>query len=124
LPLLSLLLLIRTHSSVFFFFFSCYVHPRALLSFPTRRSSDLILAAITLVKLEARRVVVALEDIESHVARFQASVAGVVQHGDDRSEEHTSELQSPDHLVCRLLLEKKKKQKPKDISITNNQNTN
>src|SRR5258708_24057273 len=29
--------------------------------------------------------------------------------GDDRSEEHTSELQSPDHLVCRLLLEKKKK---------------
>src|SRR5258708_15344562 len=28
---------------------------------------------------------------------------------DKRSEEHTSELQSPDHLVCRLLLEKKKK---------------
>src|SRR5258708_16381910 len=26
----------------------------------------------------------------------------------ERSEEHTSELQSPDHLVCRLLLEKKK----------------
>src|SRR5258708_27278211 len=35
-----------------------------------------------------------------------------------RSEEHTSELQSPDHLVCRLLLEKKKKQqKPKHDSI-------
>src|SRR5258708_14514860 len=31
------------------------------------------------------------------------------QHGvSGRSEEHTSELQSPDHLVCRLLLEKKK----------------
>src|SRR5258708_17717615 len=28
-----------------------------------------------------------------------------------RSEEHTSELQSPDHLVCRLLLEKKKQDK-------------
>src|SRR5690348_17729635 len=28
--------------------------------------------------------------------------------GDGRSEEHTSELQSPVHLVCRLLLEKKK----------------
>src|SRR5207244_12623346 len=28
--------------------------------------------------------------------------------GEKRSEEHTSELQSPDHLVCRLLLEKKK----------------
>src|SRR5258708_31901129 len=31
--------------------------------------------------------------------------------GSHRSEEHTSELQSPDHLVCRLLLEKKKKQR-------------
>src|SRR5947208_10653414 len=31
------------------------------------------------------------------------------EHGQRRSEEHTSELQSPDHLVCRLLLEKKKK---------------
>src|SRR5258708_18590359 len=30
-------------------------------------------------------------------------------HPSARSEEHTSELQSPDHLVCRLLLEKKKK---------------
>src|SRR5258708_31703439 len=30
----------------------------------------------------------------------------------NRSEEHTSELQSPDHLVCRLLLEKKKKTPP------------
>src|SRR5258708_28273295 len=29
-----------------------------------------------------------------------------------RSEEHTSELQSPDHLVCRLLLEKKKNAYP------------
>src|SRR5258708_8113228 len=35
------------------------------------------------------------------------------QHGcpTPRSEEHTSELQSPDHLVCRLLLEKKKEYK-------------
>src|SRR5258708_19789175 len=33
----------------------------------------------------------------------------VPQTFQDRSEEHTSELQSPDHLVCRLLLEKKKK---------------
>src|SRR5258708_29859635 len=31
-----------------------------------------------------------------------------------RSEEHTSELQSPDHLVCRLLLEKKKKHTSRD----------
>src|SRR5258708_11644362 len=32
-----------------------------------------------------------------------------------RSEEHTSELQSPDHLVCRLLLEKKKKTHPHQL---------
>src|SRR5258708_21594079 len=36
-----------------------------------------------------------------------------------RSEEHTSELQSPDHLVCRLLLEKKKKH---NLTGTNNVN--
>src|SRR5947208_11332478 len=32
-----------------------------------------------------------------------------------RSEEHTSELQSPDHLVCRLLLEKKKNKKARTL---------
>src|SRR5438552_11601444 len=39
--------------------------------------------------------------------------AGLAEHEAAalRSEEHTSELQSPDHLVCRLLLEKKKKKK-------------
>src|SRR5574344_1837856 len=35
--------------------------------------------------------------------------------GQEGSEEHTSELQSPDHLVCRLLLEKKKKEKKQRI---------
>src|SRR4051794_41248990 len=34
-----------------------------------------------------------------------------------RSEEHTSELQSPVHLVCRLLLEKKKKNKDANSTI-------
>src|SRR5690348_18093010 len=38
--------------------------------------------------------------------------------GGARSEEHTSELQSPVHLVCRLLLEKKKKDKRNDIDKT------
>src|SRR5438552_10204631 len=47
-------------------------------------------------------------------ARFYAGHAEVLERlfhriRGDRSEEHTSELQSPDHLVCRLLLEKKKK---------------
>src|SRR5258708_27002183 len=38
-------------------------------------------------------------------------VADLLVEG-QRSEEHTSELQSPDHLVCRLLLEKKKTRPP------------
>src|SRR5947208_8689732 len=43
-----------------------------------------------------------------HVERAGA-LRGFVDDRMGRSEEHTSELQSPDHLVCRLLLEKKKK---------------
>src|SRR5258708_14836973 len=40
---------------------------------------------------------------------FEADdLLGIIAHKTPRSEEHTSELQSPDHLVCRLLLEKKK----------------
>src|SRR2546426_8341245 len=43
----------------------------------------------------------------------QAAVADIerIERLDPRSEEHTSELQSPCNLVCRLLLEKKKKQR-------------
>src|SRR5690348_18210825 len=37
-------------------------------------------------------------------------VNALLRRASERSEEHTSELQSPVHLVCRLLLEKKKKQ--------------
>src|SRR5258708_28678701 len=47
--------------------------------------------------------------IELFISRYSS---GPLIFGDkkfNRSEEHTSELQSPDHLVCRLLLEKKKK---------------
>src|SRR5258708_31933956 len=40
---------------------------------------------------------------------FEFAVEGITRGPSERSEEHTSELQSPDHLVCRLLLEKKKK---------------
>src|SRR5258708_24478130 len=35
-----------------------------------------------------------------------------------RSEEHTSELQSPDHLVCRLLLEKKNNSEQREVSCS------
>src|SRR5207244_12823627 len=43
------------------------------------------------------------------VRRSCAMLVAILASAARRSEEHTSELQSPDHLVCRLLLEKKKK---------------
>src|SRR2546426_7521982 len=42
---------------------------------------------------------------------------GELELVEERSEEHTSELQSPCNLVCRLLLEKKKKKKTQDSRI-------
>src|SRR5438876_7922072 len=57
--------------------------------------------------------------LDAVTAREQATLAdsnGVRWRDDVRSEEHTSELQSPVHLVCRLLLEKKKKNLRKGCS--------
>src|SRR5258708_11446194 len=42
------------------------------------------------------------------VVGIESCSRSVWSGNEGRSEEHTSELQSPDHLVCRLLLEKKK----------------
>src|SRR5207253_8703879 len=47
-----------------------------------------------------------------------AAAPGAAGPADRRSEEHTSELQSRGHLVCRLLLEKKKPQTTYQIAIT------
>src|SRR5207244_10700531 len=100
--------------------FSSPAYPRDLHSVPTRRSSDL---AKLIVWGETR--VVALERMrralrELTIVGIPSSQAFHLRVMDDpefqrgdldvtyRSEEHTSELQSPDQLVCRLLLEKKK----------------
>src|SRR2546426_7994403 len=50
-------------------------------------------------------------DIEAQAAQGYNVRATCPKTGAARSEEHTSELQSPCNLVCRLLLEKKKKRK-------------
>src|SRR3989442_9552905 len=50
--------------------------------------------------------VVRVDAVDAHAHRLAAGLPVVL-----RSEEHTSELQSRPHLVCRLLLEKKKKNK-------------
>src|SRR5207244_10672949 len=92
----------------FFFLYYCVAHPH-LHSFPTRRSSDLL-------RQEAGQD--ALRPTVSISYQYRDSKAGRLEAEKNpwyseqsllRSEEHTSELQSPDHLVCRLLLEKKKK---------------
>src|SRR5689334_24664683 len=74
-----------------------------LHSFPTRRSSDLEFPIL---------VAIAAEPVAAVVVPFIGKThryAVVVEGPDFRSEEHTSELQSQFHLVCRLLLEKKKR---------------
>src|SRR5438309_11121847 len=87
------------------FFFSCYADHRDLHSFPTRRSSDLSSAC-------ARRGCdrhVPSDGFPSRLLGRRRRRARRHRWSYDRSEEHTSELQSQFHLVCRLLLEKKKK---------------
>src|SRR5207253_9061791 len=75
-----------------------YAHHRDLHSFPTRRSSDLGAAS--------RHI----RPRSKHWRREGA--ASSLRQCFERSEEHTSELQSRGHLVCRLLLEKKKNSSP------------
>src|SRR5438034_4963926 len=50
---------------------------------------------------------------DARVQKFYGQAKAAEARGDLRSEEHTSELQSHSDLVCRLLLEKKKKKKYK-----------
>src|SRR5947208_9570069 len=57
----------------------------------------------------AAKVGVNIATLHYYFPTKEKLIRGVVGYA--RSEEHTSELQSPDHLVCRLLLEKKKKKR-------------
>src|SRR5438309_7599921 len=50
-------------------------------------------------------------------AADSCDLRGHCRDGADRSEEHTSELQSQFHLVCRLLLEKKKKKTHRTMTM-------
>src|SRR5690606_39932656 len=107
-------------------FFLVYLYDletiRNLPSFPTRRSSDLANIILDLnhrdkllqgeVRIVDERTVEVLRRSEAW-ARDQYVYARIefdrpVKVSAVRSEEHTSELQSRENLVCRLLLEKKK----------------
>src|SRR5207302_10250258 len=83
---------------------------RHLHSFPTRRSSDLhrLPESINALARGPRRNDRALARRRSHLAGPSQQRCQVRPASRERSEEHTSELQSRENLVCRLLLEKKK----------------
>src|SRR5205823_14332916 len=98
-----------------FLFFHSSGHHSDLHSFPTRRSSDLE------YKREGYEMFVGLmRDVHATFAerwlKLQIEIGPALGEGRVRSEEHTSELQSLAYLVCRLLLEKKKKKKIKITS--------
>src|SRR5690606_40688794 len=106
------------------FIFSHSADVRQLDSFPTRRSSDL---EDSTLKLEDNSALLdftyTATDSSLNLTAIQAQTVGntiasdnknagnaavILQNIiDNRSEEHTSELQSRENLVCRLLLEKK-----------------
>src|SRR5690606_40555096 len=97
------------------FFLCCAGYNRYLHSFPTRRSSDLLqlLVGLELEVLDDPQEVareVAAGEVGALVDLRQVAEDRAVgdRQLDLRSEEHTSELQSRENLVCRLLLEKKK----------------
>src|SRR2546427_3607260 len=87
--------------------------PRSTL-FPTRRSSDLRVGAA--VRPQAERDGTALPSEHGGVRSRGGRGDGGRASSDPlfRSEEHTSELQSQSNLVCRLLLEKKKRSSTRD----------
>src|SRR6266478_8191201 len=91
----SCVLLFMFFFFLFFFFFNDTATTEIYTLSPTRRSSDL-----TPTRDSSSR--------PFHTGCKQGSKRAVVP---PRSEEHTSELQSQSNLVCRLLLEKKKKTK-------------
>src|SRR5258708_24938369 len=77
------------------------------------RSARRIIDATGSVEAAANASIKQLSQIEGIGSKKSESIY--------RSEEHTSELQSPDHLVCRLLLEKKKQKIKLHFNIAINQ---
>src|SRR5256885_10529458 len=101
---------VRDHHLALLFFFLMIRRPPRSTLFPYTTLFRSHLAAVfrrESVDFLARDVAVRRGKIEIELDR--------VRH--HRSEEHTSELQSPCNLVCRLLLEKKKDSKPYPWSI-------
>src|SRR3712207_7616884 len=94
-----------------FFFLRLRQPPRSTL-FPTRRSSDLTPSPSQvghgLVMISRTPSVTFWRVISTRPSGEISTTKVFVRSSSSRSEEHTSELQSRQYLVCRLLLEKKK----------------
>src|SRR5260370_14068269 len=107
---------ITTHSSHYFFFFLMIRRPPRSTLFPYTtlfRSDRAPIDDVSQIsRLNSRHVPLPGRSRSTRCRCTPSSTAV-----DDRSEEHTSELQSHLNLVCRLLLEKKKKQQSQ-TSIT------
>src|SRR5205823_14825065 len=106
-----------------FFFYRSPPH-RALHSFPTRRSSDLVGRKEILgsgILYDHKYASGRTDELSKRLVTQYGQMSDIldvlrvlidIRNGNgQRSEEHTSELQSLAYLVCRLLLEKKKKNK-------------
>src|SRR5258708_16039237 len=96
--------------SLFFFFndtatteiYTLSLHDALPIYVATNHSVDATVEKLTAILQSSGITLFALVDHSGEAAK-----AGLKMPPTRRSEEHTSELQSPDHLVCRLLLEKK-----------------
>src|SRR5205814_9811775 len=113
----SLRLTLLSHLHLSFFFYLSGAH-RDLHSFPTRRSSDLGPGSPTSsASTPTAPWSPAIRWAASAPTNSDWPIPRPLPRRKHRSEEHTSELQSLRHLVCRLLLEKKKKKKTQSNHI-------
>src|SRR5438876_7104556 len=78
-----------------------------------RSTSDLTMARDFDLGITGPPIFISMDFIAAGLVELVGGLASAVVL---RSEEHTSELQSPVHLVCRLLLEKKKQSTPDDYT--------
>src|SRR5690606_39804233 len=94
-------------------YYSCNANHRDLHTFPTRRSSDLEEDGTRFTRAERITAQLRMDgigrgDVVMDNVVVTRPVVALREERAGRSEEHTSELQSRENLVCRLLLEKKK----------------
>src|SRR5690606_41501893 len=107
-PVILLTLLSIVYLQLYFCFATISADYLLLHSFPTRRSSDLwTRASLPVAPWNSAVTALAVSRGSCRIPR-SAYCIGCGTGDCRRSEEHTSELQSRENLVCRLLLEKKK----------------